>query len=221
MPWKKKLLNGTKLYLILDRDVKGYDQLFEILQRSVAAGVDIVQLRDKHGLAKDIVRFTTRAVKFLNGRIPFIINDRADIAAACGSAGVHVGQDDLSIAMARKIIGPRAIVGVSCQTLAQAEQAQASGADYIGFGSVFQTLTKPGRHSMDLKLLTQAVREIRIPVFAIGGINLDNVSELCQLGVKRVAVCRAICEAVDVRRTTTTFKKILNQNKDVSMVLRG
>ena len=89
------LSSGSKLYLILDPEVRDYNQLFEILKGSVSAGVDIVQLRDKHGLAKDMIKFTKQALAFLKGRIPFIVNDRVDIALACGAAGAHLGQDDL------------------------------------------------------------------------------------------------------------------------------
>ena len=96
------------------------------------------------------------------------------------------------------MMGPKAVIGASCQSYAQAQEAQRQGADYIGFGSVFKTLTKPERAPMDLQLLQRVVRDINIPVFAIGGIGADNIGKLREIGVGRFAVCRAVCQARDV-----------------------
>ncbi|MDZ4241741.1 MAG: thiamine phosphate synthase, partial [Candidatus Omnitrophota bacterium] len=123
-------LSEARLYLVLDRQVCGYDRLFEILEESAAFGVDVVQLRDKHGEARETLAFARAAVRSLKKRVPFIVNDRADIALLSGAAGVHVGQDDLSCREARSLLGPSAVIGVSCQTLAHAAKAQKDGADY-------------------------------------------------------------------------------------------
>src|SRR3989338_1255976 len=195
---KEKLLKRLKFYLILDEQVNDYSELFEIVKIAAKTKVDILQIRDKHGNAKDILDFSLKAMQHLKGRVPFIVNDRVDIALASGASGVHVGTDDLPIKAARKMLGSKAIIGASCQSLEHAWKAQAEKADYIGFGSVFRTLTKPDRDEMDLGLLEQVVKTIKIPVFAIGGISQDNVSTLLALGVKRIAVCRAVCEAEDV-----------------------
>lgn len=231
MPWKKKLshssrnldrkvLHEAKLYLILDTEVpcppifkqpgrrENYDSLFEIAKQAVSGGVDVLQLRDKKGSAKDILEFSRKLLDFLNKKslmIPFIMNDRVDLALACRSAGVHLGQDDMPVSVARKLMGSEAIIGTSCQNLQQARHAEEEGADYIGFGSVFKTKTKPDRSPMDLKLLEEVLREIEIPVFAIGGIDQQNIGTLRQIGVRRIAVCRAICEAGDVWKATRGF----------------
>src|SRR3990167_1425344 len=110
MPWKKKSLNDAKLYLILDRDVGTYEKLFEILKQSVQAGVDIVQLRDKKGTARDILAFSKQALRFLRGRVPYIINDRVDLALIVAADGVHLGQEDIPVSTARRKLGAKAIV---------------------------------------------------------------------------------------------------------------
>ena len=208
MPLRKRLLKDAKLYLILDTEVLGYDQLFDIAKRAMHSGVDIIQLRDKAGTAKDIIEFSKRIKKLFRNSILYIINDRVDIAIAVEASGVHIGQEDMPIPLSRKMLGNHAIIGASCQALQQAFKAQKQGADYIGFGSVFKTLTKPDREPMDLQLLAKVVKEVKIPVFAIGGINLDNFDKISSLGVERFAVCRAICEADNIEETTRTFKKL-------------
>ena len=210
MPSKKNLLKNVKLYLILDREVCDYPRLFEILQQALAAGVDIVQLRDKKGSAQEILKFSKSARELIKGKIPYIINDRVDLSLVSGATGVHVGQDDIPVRTARKILGTKAVLGASCQTFAQAKKAQSEGADYIGFGSVFKTLTKPQRHPMDLELLRKVMTEIKIPVFAIGGITVENLEQLCSLGVQRVAVCRDICLAKDIGRAVQQLRRVLD-----------
>ena len=203
------MLKNSKLYLVLDTEVGDYDRLLFAAREAFKNGIDIIQLRDKTGLAKDILTFTKRLQSVIQGKIPFIINDRVDVAIAAEADGVHVGQDDLPVKVARRMMGRRAIIGASCQTLTQARLAEREGANYIGFGSVFKTLTKPERQPMDLKLLAHVVSSIKIPVFAIGGIHAGNVHLLKGMGVKRVAVCRAICDAADAGTSTFLLKKAL------------
>ncbi len=195
---KKIWLKKFRLYLVLDAQVNGYDDLLKVGYEAARAGVDIIQLRDKRGSAKEIVDLASKLMKRMNPKIPLIINDRVDVAYACGADGVHLGQNDLNVALARKILGHKAIIGRSCQTWAQAKAAVEEGADYIGFGSVFKTQTKPERHPMDLKLLQKVIKNISVPVFAIGGITVDNIADLRATGVERVAVTRAISCAKNI-----------------------
>ena len=197
MRLNKKQLASAKLYLILDAQVLGYADLLQVLKDSVRSGIGIVQLRDKKGSAKTILDFCHRALRITKHKVPFIVNDRADLALLSGADGLHVGQEDLDCLQARKIMGPSKIIGVSCQNLAQARKAQKQGADYIGFGSVFETKTKPERGAMDLVLLQKVVKQIKIPVFPIGGISRMNIGSLFPLGVSRAAVCRDILLAND------------------------
>lgn len=188
----KKLLAAAKLYLILDTQVLDYGPLLQVLKDSVRGGIDIVELRDKKGGTKEILNFCRKILKETRHHIPFIVNDRADLAYISGADGVHLGQEDLSCRQARKLMGSGKIIGVSCQNLRHARAAQALGADYIGFGSVFRTQTKPERQAMDLGLLQKVIRQVKIPVFPIGGINRRNIGPLIGLGVTRAAVCRDI-----------------------------
>ena len=212
MPWSKTSLRRARLYLILDTEVGTYDQLFEILTKSVAAGIDIVQLRDKKGHVHQTVQLAKRIAKFLAGRIPFIINDRVDVALAVGACGVHLGQEDIPLNIARQLLGRRYIIGASCQTLVHAVKAKREGADYIGFGSVFKTLTKPDRQPMNLTLLKKVCEKVDLPIFAIGGITTKNVQSVVSLGIKRVAVCRAICLAPDVVKAVKEFNALLKKH---------
>lgn len=195
------------MYLILDRQVNDDGRLFEIARESIRHGVDIVQLRDKFGTARDTLRCFKGILRAVNGRVPIIMNDRVDLAIAAGADGVHLGQDDVPIKDARRMLGARAVIGVSCQSYEHARQAQSEGADYIGFGSVFKTLTKPERNPMNLDLLKKIVREIFIPVFAIGGVTLENIPALRAVGVRHFAVCRAVCTARNIREATNDIKK--------------
>ena len=206
----KKLLVSAKLYLILDAQVLDHDALLQVLKDSVRGGIDIVQLRDKKGNAKAILEFCRKALRVTKQKIPFIVNDRADLAFFSGADGLHVGQEDLDFLQVRKMMGQGKIIGVSCQTLAQALKAQAQGAAYIGFGSVFQTQTKPDRQPMELDLLQNVVAQVKIPVFPIGGISRGNISQLIPLGVSRVAVCRDILLAKDVAQSVKELKQAIS-----------
>lgn len=203
---KKNWLRKSRLYLVLDAAVNDYGELLRIGLQAVKAGVDLLQLRDKHGAAKDIARLASKLIARMNPRVPLMINDRVDVALACGADGVHLGQDDLSIKLARKILGRGAIIGCSCQTLAQARQAREDGADYIGFGSVFKTQTKPQRAAMDLKLLQRVIHEFDFPVFVIGGIDTGNIGRLRVLGVDKIAVTRAISRAKNIGEAVRILK---------------
>jgi thiamine-phosphate pyrophosphorylase len=149
---------------------------------------------------------------FLADRVPFIVNDRADIARLCGASGVHVGQDDLPVAEARKILGAGKIVGTSCQTVEHLGRALKGGADYVGFGSVFKTQTKPDRSPMAEGMLRRAARMARVkglPLFAIGGIGRNNLPFVIASGVERIAVCRDILLAEDVGSVVGDLRRAL------------
>ena len=206
---RKKLLENCKVYLILDREVKSYQKLFEIAEKSIAAGIDIIQLRDKQGTAREVLDFSRKILKLTRGKIPYIINDRVDLAIVSKASGVHIGQEDIPLKVARRMIGLKAMIGVSCQTFEHAKAAEADGADYIGFGSVFKTLTKPDREPMNFDFLRRVIQNIKIPVFAIGGITLKNAADLKETGVERMAICRAILSAQDVAATVRKFKTVL------------
>jgi thiamine-phosphate pyrophosphorylase len=209
MMLKKELQPGCDIYLVLDAQVAGYDTLLEKASLAIMGGVGILQLRDKNGSDPDILSFSRRIRKIIPREVPYIINDRIDLVLEAGADGLHIGQEDISLKEARRRLGEDTLVGISCQTLEQALEAQENGADYIGFGSVYRTQTKPTRPPMDLRLLEEVLDRITIPFFAIGGINIQNVRPLIELGVTRVAVTRAVLEAEDVEGMVKEFREIL------------
>jgi len=209
MVLKRKLLRKSKVYLILDAQVFRHNVLFEIVKKTVGLGVDIYQLRDKNSTPAEIIKISGRILKLIRKRALYIINDRVDLAMAARADGVHLGREDMPVQLARKLAGNKMLIGASCQSLRHIDIAQRQGADYVGFGSVFKTLTKPKRDAMDLRLLKSAGKKCRIPLFAIGGIGLNNLSEVKNCGISRVAVCRSICKCENVGETLNEFNKIL------------
>ncbi len=202
------MLENARLYLILDTQVNPYEELWSIAVRAVGAGADIVQLRDKGGDVRAMLDFSRRVMRLVQDRALFIVNDRLDVALAAGASGVHLGQEDLPVAEARRL-SEGMVIGCSCQEVEHVRRACEDGADYIGFGSVFKTRTKPDREPMDLELLKAAAEHSRVPLFAIGGIRLDNVDAVQRAGVQRVAVCRDICQSEDVEGRVAAFEEKL------------
>lgn len=193
-------LADRRLYLVAsDRP-----DLVELVEAAVRGGVDVVQVREKtlaDGALLELlgrVRETTRRLG-----VPLVVNDRPDLAVLCEADLVHVGQDDLPVAAARRFGLP---VGLS--THAQAEIDRADG-DYIGVGPVHATPTKEGRPAVGLDLVRYAARHARQPFFAIGGIDETNVAAVVAAGAERVAVVRAICDAPDPERAAATLRAAL------------
>lgn len=198
MKSRKSLLKKSQLYLILDRQILGKRSLEDIYSILSNQKIDLVQLRDKESTKEELLKFALKLSRYLTKiNKLFIINDSVDVACACGAAGVHLGQNDLGLKLARRILGKDKIIGISCHNLAQAQKAQEDGADYIGIGPVFKTATKPGYKAIGLKVLKELNNKIKIPYFAIGGINIKNIKKITACKAKRIAVCRQILEAKD------------------------
>jgi thiamine-phosphate pyrophosphorylase len=188
----KRPLANARLYLVADASAASW------LGDAISGGVDIVQLRDKHASDDELLEAAAafRAACDAHG-VPFILNDRPDLVEAAGADGVHVGQDDVPVAEARRIVGAERIVGLSTHSPAQIDAAQ--GVDYIGVGPVHATPTKPGRPAVGLDLVRYAARAARVPWFAIGGIDPSNVAAVRAAGAERIVVVRAITERPDHR----------------------
>ncbi len=193
----------SPLYVILDRDATRGRELLPLLDAVLAGGCRVVQLREKtmplrelYPLAEAIVERCRRA-----GAL-FIVNDRADLALAVGAGGLHVGQDDLPAAAARRILPPGTILGVSTHDVRQARQALADGADYVAVGSIFPTGTKAGFQLVGTELVRNLRPEIPVPLVGIGGITLDNAKEVVAAGADSVAVISAVCAAPDPEAAT-------------------
>lgn len=211
--YNKLILGNKKLYLVTNSDKFENDDAFlDAVASALKGGVDILQLREKTMPANRIIELGKK-IKLLcaeYGAI-FIVNDRVDIAYVLEADGVHLGQDDMDVESARKILGNNAIIGVSTHALEQAQKAVADGADYIGMGPVFTTPTKPGRKSVGLEYVEWVSNNIDIPAFAIGGIDLDNVNEVIEHGAKRIAVVRAIINAENPEYAAKQFYSIINK----------
>jgi thiamine-phosphate pyrophosphorylase len=210
MKSRKSLLKKSRLYLILNRPGFSGNSLKKVSNLVSGREIDLIQLRDKFSAKADILKFAVKLVKQLDlTKTLFIINDYADVAHAAGADGVHLGQDDLSLKRARKILGQDKIVGISCHSLAQALKAQKQGADYIGIGPVYATPTKPEYPSIGLKTVAELKAKIKIPYFAIGDVNEGNLEEIAAAGAKRIAVCRAILKSDDPKQAVKRLHKKL------------
>lgn len=210
MKSRKSLLKRSQLYLILDKPALAGRSLKNVCIAASYGKIDLIQLRDKQGDRRNVLDLAIRLAKMLRRtKTLFIVNDNLDVAVASGADGLHLGQDDLPIAEARKILGKDYIIGISCHSLAQALEAQNAGADYIGIGPVYRTATKPEYKPIGLKILRQLKGKIKIPYFAIGDIKRENVKEIIAAGSRRIAVCRAILGASDPKTAAKQLSEIL------------
>lgn len=197
------------LYVITDL-TSSDPSIFKKADQALRGGADILQLRSKTLLDKEFLEIGKKLQRVARKRRKlFIINDRPHIAKLLGADGLHLGQDDLSLKEARKIVGNKMILGKSTHSLKQALQAEKEGADYIGVGPVFQTPTKPNYPSVGLKLVSQVAKRIRIPFVAIGGIDAGNVRQVAAAGASCVAVVRAVFAAKDPKKAAHRLKKLI------------
>ena len=188
-------LADARLYVLLDGR-ESVDQFERVVRELIAAGVHVIQLRDKRLDDRRLLERARRLRGLTEGTSTlFIMNDRPDLAALARADGVHVGQEELSVKDARGIVGPEALVGVSTHTIEQARQAVLDGANYLGVGPTFPSGTKRFDHFPGVDLLRAVAAEIRLPAFAIGGIDGENVCQVKAAGFTRVAVGGAIAEA--------------------------
>lgn len=189
------------LHLVTDRSLTLGRSLLDIIRAAVAGGVSAVQLREKSCSTRDFIELAQSAAKELQGRVPLIINDRIDVALAVGADGVHIGQSDMPYEMARELMGPQALIGLSVETVEQAQKAEGLNVDYLGLSPVFTTATKSDiAPPLGLAGVRQIRAESRHRLVAIGGINLKNAHEVVSAGADGLAVVSAICSANDPQK---------------------
>jgi len=193
---RRERLARARLYVVTDAR-RGRGDMADFLEAILEAGADVVQLREKDAEAGDLLRWgeTFREAARRHGAL-FTVNDRPDVALALGADGVHLGQNDLPPSVARRILGPDAILGLSCHSPQQLDQAPAA-ADYVTAGPVHATPTKPGRPGTGLGVVRHAAATVRRPWFAIGGLDQDTLPEAVEAGASRIVVVRAVTEAAD------------------------
>lgn len=202
-------LAAARLYVLID-GCETPAACERLAARLVQAGVHVLQLRDKKLGDRDLVERARRVRDATRDSCTlFVMNDRPDLAALVEADGVHVGQDELTVAQARAIVGPRALVGVSTHSLEQARQAVLAGADYIGVGPTFASRTKAFCEFPGLDLVRQVAEEIRLPAFAIGGIDAGNTRQVLVAGLPRIAVAHAVAGAPDPGAAAREFLALL------------
>lgn len=196
------------LYAVTDRSWVGKHTLYEQLEDALKGGATIVQLREKN-LAQDEFVAEAVQIKKLCRRysVPLIINDSVDVALKSGADGVHVGIEDAPVAQIRKRVGKDFIIGATAKTVEQAKAAETAGADYLGVGAVFPSPTKKNAIRITTEQLKEVCSSVSIPAVAIGGINLNNVSELKGGGMDGIAVVSAIFAAEDIKTATAELKE--------------
>jgi thiamine-phosphate pyrophosphorylase len=218
MTFQKKIENW-KLYIITDQDLSDGKSHLQVAEEAIKGGADVIQLRDKSANSGELYRAALQ-IRDLTRElgIPFIVNDRLDIALAVEADGLHLGQEDLPAKVARKILGPTRILGVSAGSMAEAQQAEADGADYLGVGPVYEARSTKGDagEPRGLSLISEIRQKCQTPLIAIGGINLENLKDVFQAGAHGVAVISAIVASSDIRLATSSFKKTIKTLKIIS-----
>lgn len=208
-------MRDFRLYVITGEKFHPGRNYVEVMEEAIRGGADCIQLREKNKTKKELLEMARR-LRELTDRyaVPFIVNDHVDIALAVNADGVHLGQDDLPLEEARRILGPDKMIGISTHKLEEALAAERNGADYIGVGPVFPTDTKEDVvDPVGIQYVDEVVRNISIPFVAIGGIKLHNVDEVLQAGAQRICIVSAVVGADDVRGAAQAFRNKLDAQK--------
>ncbi len=201
------------LYAITDERLTPKDTLLEQVKECLKGGARIVQLRDKSSPDEALLPLARKLKRLCEGfGAVFLINDRVDLARQADADGVHLGKDDTDMEKARQILGPSAIIGISCYNeLERAVFFEKKGADYVAFGSFFPSPTKPDAVKAPIELIVKAKALLNIPVCAIGGITSENARELISQGVDMVAVISDLWKARDIRAKAQMFQRLFER----------
>lgn len=197
---------ALRLYLVTNRYQDSVESFFAKVETACRSGVTIVQLREKnltthqyYQLAKQVKEITDVY------QVPLIIDDRLDVCLAVDAAGLHIGDDELPVSVARQVLGPDKILGVTAKTVKRALEAETSGADYLGTGAIFPTTTKENAPITLISTLKTICQTVAIPVVAIGGLTSENIDQLMGTGIAGVAVVRDLMQAEDIEAKTQAF----------------
>ena len=197
---------ALRLYLVTNRYQDSVESFLEKVETACRSGVTIVQLREKnlttnqyYQLAKEVKEITDAY------QVPLIIDDRLDVCLAVDAAGLHIGDDELPVSVARKVLGPEKILGVTAKTVKRALEAEEGGANYLGTGAIFPTTTKENAPITLISTLKTICQRVAIPVVAIGGLTSENIDQLIGTGIAGVAVVRDLMQAEDIEAKTKAF----------------
>ena len=197
---------ALRLYLVTNRYQDSLESFLEKIETACRSGVTIVQLREKnlttnqyYQLAKEVKEITD------DYQVPLIIDDRLDVCLAVDAAGLHIGDDELPVSVARQVLGPDKILGVTAKTVKRALEAEEGGADYLGTGAIFPTTTKENAPITLISTLKAICQRVAIPVVAIGGLTSENIDQLAETDIAGVAVVRDLMQAEDIEEKTQAF----------------
>ena len=204
-------LKACKIYLVTDEKACLEKDFYACIEEAIKGGVKIVQLREKNISTKDFYEKALKVKEICkNYGALFIINDRLDIAQVVGADGVHLGQSDMPIEKAREILKDKFLIGATARNVEEAKIAELLGADYIGSGAIFGTNTKDNAKKLEMEELKKIVASVKIPVFAIGGINIDNVGILKNIGLQGICAVSGILSEKDCKKAVDIMLKKFN-----------
>ena len=202
---------ALRLYLVTNRYQDSLESFLEKVETACRSGVTIVQLREKNLTTNQYYQLAKQVKEITDSyQVPLIIDDRLDVCLAVDAAGLHIGDDELPVSVARQVLGPDKILGVTAKTVKRALEAEEGGADYLGTGAIFPTTTKENAPITLISTLKAICQRVAIPVVAIGGLTSENIDQLIGTGIAGVAVVRDLMQAEDIEAKTQAFLKKLD-----------
>ena len=203
---------ALRLYLVTNRYQDSLESFLEKIETACRSGVTIVQLREKNITTNQYYQLAKQVKEITDAyQVPLIIDDRLDVCLAVDAAGLHIGDDELPVSVARQVLGPDKILGVTAKTVKRALEAEEGGADYLGTGAIFPTTTKENAPITLISTLKTICQRVAIPVVAIGGLTSENIDQLIGTGIAGVAVVRDLMQARDIEARTKKFLTKLDQ----------
>lgn len=197
---------ALRLYLVTNRYQDSLESFLEKIETACRSGVTIVQLREKNLTTNQYYQLAKQVKEITDAyQVPLIIDDRLDVCLAVDAAGLHIGDDELPVSVARKVLGPEKILGVTAKTVKRALEAEEGGANYLGTGAIFPTTTKENAPITLISTLKTICQRVAIPVVAIGGLTSENIDQLIGTGIAGVAVVRDLMQAEDIEAKTKAF----------------
>ena len=198
--------DALRLYLVTNRYQDSVESFLEKVETACRSGVTIVQLREKNLTTNQYYQLAKQVKEITDAyQVPLIIDDRLDVCLAVDAAGLHIGDDELPVSVARQVLGPEKILGVTAKTVKRALEAEEGGADYLGTGAIFPTTTKENAPITLISTLKTICQRVVIPVVAIGGLTSENIDQLIGTGIAGVAVVRDLMQAEDIETKTQAF----------------
>ena len=197
---------ALRLYLVTNRYQDSLESFLEKIETACRSGVTIVQLREKNLTTNQYYQLAKQVKEITDAyQVPLIIDDRLDVCLAVDAAGLHIGDDELPVSVARQVLGPDKILGVTAKTVKRALEAEEGGANYLGTGAIFPTTTKENAPITLISTLKTICQRVAIPVVAIGGLTSENIDQLIGTGITGVAVVRDLMQAEDIEAKTKAF----------------